>query len=73
MDIYPRGTLPREKQLINMMAIAAFLILLITGTAFAINSVTIEFLVWVVALLFLVIISLELIVLRILIRNTGWQ
>lgn len=73
MDIYPRGTTPHEKRLINMMAIAAFLILLITGTAFAINSVTIEFLVWVVALLFLVIISLELIVLKILIRNTGWQ
>jgi hypothetical protein len=73
MDIYPRGTTPREKQLINMMAIAAFLILLITGTAFAINTVTLEFLVWVVALLFLVIISLELIVLKILIRNTGWR
>ena len=71
MRLYPRGTTPREKRLMNMMAVAAFLVLLITGTGFAINTITTEFLTWIVAILFLVIVSTELIVLKILIRNRG--
>ncbi len=55
----------------NMMAVAAFLVLLITATSFLVDNVTIELLVWVVALLFLIIVSTELIVLKILIRNRG--
>ena len=71
-SIYPRGTRPNEKKLMNMMAVAAFLILLITGTAFAIETVTTEFLIWAVAILFLTIVSMEVIVLKILVRNKGW-
>ena len=72
-SIYPRGTRPNEKRRMNIMVVAAFLILLITGAAFAIETVTAEFLTWIIAILFLVIVSLEIIVLKILVRNKGWQ
>ena len=73
MRLYPRGTTPREKRLMNMMAVAVFLVLLITATGYVANAITVEFLTWIVAILFLVIISTELIVLRILLRNRGRQ
>ncbi len=73
MRLYPRGTTPREKRLMNMMAVAAALVLLITATGYVANAITVEFLTWIVAILFLVITSTELIVLRILLRNRGRQ
>lgn len=73
MHLYPRGTTPREKRLMNLMAVAAFLVLLMTATGFLIETLTVEFLTWIVAILFLIIIAMEVIVLKVLLRNKGWD
>ena len=71
-DIYPQGTTRREKKLMNGLAVVAFLVLLIAVAGFALGEATVEFLTWVVGLLFFVIVAMEAIVVRILLRNKGW-
>ena len=44
LKIYPRGSTGKEKKLMNLMAIAAACVLVITGLAFLFNKVTVEFL-----------------------------
>lgn len=70
-NIYPRGSTSREKKLMNTIAFAAFVVLLITLTAFITNQISVEFLTWIVAILFVTIVSMEAVVLKILLRNKG--
>ncbi|MCK4326997.1 MAG: hypothetical protein KAW41_00815 [Candidatus Diapherotrites archaeon] len=70
--MYPKGSTRREKSLMKGLAATAFLVLLVTVTGLAIGEATVEFLASVIALLFVVVVAMEAVVLRILLRNKGW-
>jgi len=71
MNIYPRGTTHTERNIMNVLAVAAFIVLLLTIVSLLTNQVTVELLTWIVALLFLTLFSMEFVVFRILMRNRG--
>ena len=72
MPMYPKGSTRREKKAMNALAVLAFLVLVVAASGFWLGEATIEFMATVMGLLFLVVVSMEIVVVRILARNKGW-